>query len=235
MVESTYDGEMLSAFSRNGKALDDERPTLRAAAAELHDGVAQALFATSMEVEELIGVDGVPAEVRERLGRIASGLHQTSLELRGVLLAMFHGNSDRRGYTTVERIRSCVDDVMQRSELTVDIRLEGAGVEPDGDCADLIVRSVREGLANVVKHADATEVLVIIRRGDCWWTVMVEDDGLGDATVVRHIIAKSAGLTLGLASLSAEAERLGGRLWLSSAGRLSGVNLSVSVPVRSGI
>jgi signal transduction histidine kinase len=186
-----------------------------------------------MEAEELLDADGVPVEVRERLGRLASSLHQTSLELRGVLLGMFDGRPDRRDTgTVIDRIRSCVDHLLRRSELTVDIHVEGAGIEPVEDRADLLVRTVREALANVVKHADATEVLVIIRRGDRWWTVMVEDDGTGETTVIRHIIARSAGLTLGLASLSAEAGRLGGRLWLSSAGRLSGVSLSVSVPVR---
>ncbi|GAB3390355.1 sensor histidine kinase [Amycolatopsis echigonensis] len=212
----------------------DDRRVLRAAAAELHDGVAQTLFASSMEIEELTDVAGVPADVRERMARIASNLHKASLELRGVLVGMFEPGNAERGRTVVDRIRACVDDLLQRSDLTVDIRLEGTGTEPDDECAGLVVRCVREGLANVVKHADATEVLVIVRRGGSWWTVMVEDDGIGDAAVVRHIITKSAGLSLGLASLSAEAERLGGRLWLSSAGRLSGVSLSVSVPVQAG-
>jgi signal transduction histidine kinase len=210
----------------------DPLKILRSAAAELHDGVAQDLFAASMEVEELIHAGGLPPGVSDQLARIASNLHKSSLQLRGVLTGMFEGNLDRRGDTVVERLRSCVERALHRSDLTIDIRLEGTGPEPDPDCADLVVRSVREGLANVVKHADATEVLVIVRRGTTWWTVMVEDDGLGEAAVVRHMIAKSAGLTLGLASLVAEADRLGGRLWLSSAGRLSGVNLSISVPVR---
>lgn len=222
-------------FAPSGAAASvDDRRVLRTAAAELHDGVAQSLFASSMELEELVDADSLPAEVRERLLRIASNLHKTSLELRGVLAGMFDPGNTDRARTVVERIRACVTDLMQRSDLTVDIRLEGAGTEPDEECAGLIVRCVREGLANVAKHADATEVLVIVRRGGGWWTVMIEDDGIGDAAVVRHLIAKTSGLSLGLASLSAEAERLGGRLWLSSAGRLSGVSLSVSVPVEPG-
>lgn len=218
-------------FSRERNPSPDPAKVLRSTAAELHDGVAQDLFVSSMEIEELTRVPGVPAAVGEQLARIASNLHQSSLELRGVLTAMFEGDLERRGETVVERIRPCVDHALRRSDLTVDIRLEGAGAEPGADSADLIVRGVREGLANVVKHAEASEALVIVRRGEKWWTVMVEDDGLGDANAVRHIITNSAGLTLGLASLAAEAERLGGRLWMSSAGRLSGLNLSVSVPV----
>lgn len=217
-------------FTREPDPSPDSAKILRTTAAELHDGVAQDLFVSSIEIEELTQVPEVPAAISRQLARIASNLHQSSLELRGVLNAMFEGDMERRGETVIERIRPCVDHVLQRCDLTIDIRLEGTGAEPDADAADLIVRAVREGLANVVKHADATEVLIIVRRGNLWWTVMVEDDGLGDATSVRHLVTNSTGQTLGLASLAAEADRLGGRLWMSSAGRLSGVSLSVSVP-----
>lgn len=213
--------------------VDGDRRALRAAAAELHDGVAQTLFVVGVEVDELLQADGMSAEVRERLAVIASGLRHASVELRGAMLTMFDGDPDRLDQSVVDRVRSCAEAVNQRGGPRVHIGLEGTGAEPDRDRADLLVRSAREGLANVVKHAHASEALVILRRGEHWWTVMVEDDGIGDGAVVRQALARSSGVNLGLASLSAEASRLGGRLWLSPAGLLTGVNLSVSVPVRA--
>ncbi len=45
--------------------------------------------------------------------------------------------------------------------------------------AQLAYRIVREGLRNVVKHADASSALVEIRREDGWVHVVVADDGRG--------------------------------------------------------
>src|SRR5262249_39183621 len=45
--------------------------------------------------------------------------------------------------------------------------------------AQLAFRIVREGLRNVVKHAEATSALVEIRREDGWVYVLVADDGKG--------------------------------------------------------
>ncbi|WP_020497541.1 MULTISPECIES: sensor histidine kinase [Sciscionella] len=206
------------------------RRVLRVAAAELHDGVAQELFAASMDVEESACAAGVPAGVADQLGRIASNLHKSSLELRGLLTGMLEGNLPRQRMTVVDRIRACVEQTASRGDLTVDVRLEGAGPDPGPDGAELVVRTAREGIANVVKHAEASEALVTVRRGRAWWTILVEDDGTGEAAAIRATLSRSAGLKIGLASLTAEAQRLGGRLWLSSAGRLGGVGLSVSVP-----
>jgi signal transduction histidine kinase len=51
--------------------------------------------------------------------------------------------------------------------------------------AQLAYRIAREGLRNVVKHADATTAVVEIRREDGWVHVLVADDGKGvDPSVI---------------------------------------------------
>ncbi|MGH3466751.1 MAG: hypothetical protein ACRDQF_03335, partial [Thermocrispum sp.] len=67
-----------------------------------------------------------------------------------------------------------------------------------------------------------------------WWTVEIEDDGVGDSADVRTRLSQPVGLSFGLSSLADEAARLGGRLWVSRAQRLAGISLSVSVPVGLG-
>ena len=67
-----------------------------------------------------------------------------------------------------------------RAELTV---TEGDGPVPTAAAAArLLLRAVREGLANVAKHAGASRVeVILVRRDERWWTVEVCDDGSGDA------------------------------------------------------
>ena len=109
----------------------------------------------------------------------------------------------------------------------------GTGPEPVGAAREVVVRAVREGLANARKHAVATRAVVTVRRGRRWWTVDVDDDGTGDEHTLRCSLNDISGGSYGLRSLAREAARAGGRLWISQAPGLGGIRLSVSVPAGS--
>ena len=82
-------------------------------------------------------------------------------------------------------------------------------------------RIVHESLANVVRHAGATRCSVVLRAAD-GLEVLVEDDGRG----MPH--AGSAGV--GLVSMRARAEELGGRLDVES-GPEGGTRVRAWLPV----
>jgi signal transduction histidine kinase len=202
----------------------------RDVAAELHDGVAQQLFAASLDVEEMLDLRELPDEARQRLERLADRLSRSSRDLRSVLHAMLAGRPRPTSDSCVlDRVHARLADV--HSDITVDLQVTGEGPEPDAVAGDLVVRAVTEGLANIVKHGDASQALVLIRRGTSWWTVEVHDDGIGDPAEVRIKMAQRSGMCFGLCSLADEARRLGGRIWISGAARLGGISLSLSVPV----
>lgn len=204
---------------------------IRQLATELHDGLVQDLFASRLEVDELIAAHDLPPEAAERLQRLAGRLGESSDALRSVIYRLFHNGAGAvGGGSMLERITATVNDSVHRGTITTDLRVEGEGVEPGSAAADLMVRVVREGLANVVKHACASQALVVVRGVQAWWTIEIDDDGVGDPMEVRRTITHPAGLSFGVASLADEASRLGGRLSVGSAGRLGGIRLSVSVP-----
>lgn len=204
---------------------------MRQLATELHDGLVQDLFASRLEVNELIAAHDLPPEAAERLQRLAGRLGESSDVLRSVIYHLFHNGAGAGGGGSVlERITASVNDSVNYGTITTDLRVEGEGVEPGPAEADLMVRVVREGLANVVKHACASQALVVVRGVQAWWTIEIDDDGVGDPGEVRRTITRPAGLSFGMASLADEAGRLGGRLSVGPAGRLGGIRLSVSVP-----
>lgn len=204
---------------------------MRQLATELHDGLVQDLFAVRLEVDELVAAHDLPPEAAERLQRLAGQLDESSNALRSVIYRLFHsGAGTGGGGSVLERITASVNDSANRSTITTDLRVEGEGVEPGPAAADLMVRVVREGLANVVKHACASQALVVVCGGRACWTIEIDDDGVGDPREVRRTITCPARLSFGMASLADEAGRLGGTLSVGSAGRLGGIQLSVSVP-----
>ena len=150
-------------------------------------------------------------------------------ELRGALFKMLEAGARARGAAPpTGRVREAVAEFREGQGIPVTLRVHGAGPEPSPAAARLLVRAVREGLANVVKHANAADVLVVLRCGRRWWTVEVHDDGSGNPQVVRECAAKAT--SFGLYSL-VDTARVGGRFWVSEAPALGGVRLSVSVPV----
>jgi signal transduction histidine kinase len=202
-------------------------------AAELHDGLSQQLFAAELDVHELRCTPGLTPEVREVLDRLALRLEMSSKELRGALFKMLEAEREHEELVAVsERVRDSVADFRDRHGCRAVLEIEGNGPEPDPAAARVLLRTVREGLANVAKHARAAQVLVVLRRGRRWWTVEVHDDGSGDPAEVSR--CASAATSFGLFSLDTESARVGGRLWVTRAEGLRGVQLNVSVPVGAG-
>ncbi|WP_214366558.1 GAF domain-containing sensor histidine kinase [Pseudonocardia sp. H11422] len=200
-------------------------------ATELHDGVTQEVFAAAVEVSELLATPGLPASMVPALQRLATRLDAGSRQLRAALAETAHPAPQLvEGRSVVDEVKDRLADFSRSSGVTVDVHVRGTGPPPVPQSAKVLVRTVREGLANVAKHAGATEVAVAIHRGVNWWSVEVDDDGPGDPHAVRVGMTRGPTSSFGLASLAAEAAALGGRLWIDTSPRLGGLRLSVAVP-----
>lgn len=197
-------------------------------ATELHDGVTQLLFSAGMGLEEALDHPGMPEEAGEMLRVVRCQINEGGHQLRQALFELARptvSSSD-----TLGAIRAVLEDFRERTGATVDVQIAGRGTDLTGHRRKLAVRTVSEALRNVEKHADATQVLIRVRRGNAWWMVDVDDDGLGDPPGVRRHLSLETE-RFGLYSLSQEAERLQGRLWVVRAPRLGGVCVSLSLPV----
>jgi signal transduction histidine kinase len=100
--------------------------------------------------------------------------------------------------------------------LRVDVETEG-GAEPASQALSLFLfEAVRELLFNVVKHADAPQARVRLKRsGDSQIEIRVEDDGAGFTTTECPSGSTAPGL--GLFSVRERLELLGGHMEIRSA------------------
>ena len=96
------------------------------------------------------------------------------------------------------------------SETGVRVHIQAAGLPelPLRTEAELY-RIVQEALTNVRKHADATQVTIVLRAGGGYLSLLVRDDGAGFAP-------ESAGNGHGILGMRERARLLGGRLRLRS-------------------
>jgi signal transduction histidine kinase len=151
-----------------GRAVAVERARV---ASEIHDGLAQYLFALSTHVSML--ESGAPLE--ELLPRMKEATSSAQQEARFAVLAL----SSASGTAPFDAaLRRYVDFLTADGELAVELDLDPAvALAPDEQIE--IFRIVQEGLANARRHAGAREAVVTIARRAGRRIVTVVDDGRG--------------------------------------------------------
>jgi two-component system NarL family sensor kinase len=172
----------------------------RELAETLHDGPLQNLLAARLDLEELAERYHDPdlEAVRLAVTRTATQLRSTLTTLHPAVLAELG---------LAAAVRELVHQYADRDRFEIETELAEVGKPP---VQDLLYRAARELLTNVVKHADATHVLIRLERDDQWITLSVIDNGRGfDPALVDERITEGH---IGLASLVARAEAMGGTM-----------------------
>ena len=181
-----------------GRAVADERARV---AREIHDGLAQYLFAISTGVSML--ESGAPLD--EVLPRLKQAAITAQQEARFAVLALSSAGGSARFDSALRRyVEVLTADGMLDVELDVDPTVRLA---PDEQIE--VFRIVQEGLGNARRHAGARHVEISISHRTGRRVVLVSDDGSGfDDSVVPS--------GLGIANMRLRAEAIEGELTLRS-------------------
>jgi signal transduction histidine kinase len=199
---------------------------------ELHDELGQALTALKINLDlarRALPADA-PAQVSSRLVE-ASSLAVSVLEKARSLSLKFHpAILDDLGL--VSALRWEVDRYEQRTGQSVDFEADLSDVRLRPELEITIYRVVTEALTNVMRHAQAGHVRVLLRAGDGQIVAGVEDDGVGfDAA--NWFDSPSERRSLGLIGMRERTGLLGGQLEVVSAPGC-GTRVQAVFPVDTG-
>jgi signal transduction histidine kinase len=190
-------------------------------ARELHDETGQALTSILLglkAVEEARGGDGLSqaaANLRELVVATLQDVRRLAVELRPKALDDFG---------LVPALERLVETFAEGTGIDVQLepRLGDARLPEHIETA--LYRLIQEALTNVVKHAHATTVSILLVRRDGRVSAIVEDNGRG----FDPVEARADGL--GLVGMRERAALVGGRLTIEAA-EGSGTTIAVEVPV----
>jgi signal transduction histidine kinase len=156
------------SFAEFGRAVAEERARV---AREIHDGLAQYLFAVSTHASMLEA--GAPLE--QTLPKLKQAAAAAQQEARFAVLAL----SSASGSAPFDAaLRRYVEFLTADGVLEVDVEIDPAmSLAPDEQIE--VFRIVQEGLANVRKHAGARRAEVWIGQRLGRRIVSVRDDGVG--------------------------------------------------------
>ncbi len=156
-------------------AVQEERNRI---ARDIHDTVLQCLFGTVYTLESCLRL--IPEEhrvVRDRLESVLRFSSKTIRQIRGLIFDMWIG-----GMTTsefVSELKSYLEDLGRPETLQAEIKVEGDLTELTPFTRKHLFRIAQEALANVVRHAQATEVRVHLTSDGQAVLLVVQDNGVG--------------------------------------------------------
>ncbi len=200
----------------------------RRIANDLHDRIGQALSFAEMRLKSAKAVDGVDEgavdEALVLLGRTSEDVRTLQFELSPPILYDLG----------IEAALSWLaDDLGRRSGIAIKVEADELPARLPDAAAGILFRGVRELLTNVIKHAQAPEAHVSLRRSGDGLVVRVEDRGVGFDAESLSLDADRA--RFGLFSVREQLRRLGGKLTIDSVER-RGTCVSIEMPlVSSGI
>jgi signal transduction histidine kinase len=187
------------------KAVATERSRL---ARDLHDAVTQTLFSASLIAEVLPRLwERNPGEARRRLDELRQLTRGALAEMRSLLLEL--RPSALIQAETSELFRHLADAFTGRARIPVNFQIEGDAPLP-ADVKVGLYRIAQEALNNIARHAEATQVDLLIRCTHQEIRLRITDNGRGfdpDSVSAEH---------LGLGIMKERAEHIGAVLVLKS-------------------
>jgi signal transduction histidine kinase len=190
-------------------AHEEERKRI---ARELHDQLSQQLISMNLGLEALKGQSALPEQARrqvedlqhildalaEEVARIEHNLHPAALE----------------GATLHEALLDYVEQWAEETGIHLTTDISATEEELPLAVKTCLFRVTQESLTNIYKHAQASEVSIILRSRKAELILIIEDNGIGLNLDESHDMV---GTGLGLRSMRERVELLGGTLEIESA------------------
>lgn len=206
------------------RAAEEERKRL---ALELHDDMAQRLAALLLRVRLASETqirerrEALLAELREALVDTAAALHRIARGLRPPALA-------EAGLEAA--IRSDVRSRLADTDLDVELDLDPVGELLDEDQKLVLYRVLQEAISNVVRHADASRLVIRLRQNGERILAEADDDGRGFVVEEVDVLAGR----LGILGMRERAASVGARVEIQSE-LGEGTRVNVDLPLRTKV
>jgi signal transduction histidine kinase len=196
---------------------------------DLHDGIIQSIYAAGLHLEQATAeADQSPERTRERIGTVMGELNRITGDIRSTIFDLRSGELESRDAEAI--VLAVADELQAHTLVELEIGSEGLfrpRLRPEQ--AEHLRNIVTEAFSNILRHAQASRVIVRMACSQRRFTLEIRDDGIGfnpDVTPARG----RRGSAQGLANVRRRAELLDASLEIESAPE-RGSRLSLTMPV----
>jgi signal transduction histidine kinase len=196
-------------------------------AGELHDTLSQMLFSVALKLEWCLShLPDVP-EVRDKLEEIR---HETGFMMAQIRRLIAKLSPETTSDSFVQRVQTLLRQFRELTGATADLIAAGDLRRLDPRREEVLQKTFQEGLANIAKHARATEVTIRVEVENGAVRFEVTDNGVGLAGVADSADLFRVPGHFGLRQMAERIEALDGRISLATAVP-SGFRLSGTIPL----
>ncbi len=156
---------------------------------EMHDSLAQSLAGLRIQARILDETlhQGDEQVTWEELEKLQSQVEQANQELR-CLIGRFR--APLQSYEVIDSVEKEISLFKQKHNANVYFQNEWQQDSLSADQRTDVIRIVQEALTNIGKHANASNVRVLLRHQSNRYRLMVEDDGEGFDTVDSSVAGR---------------------------------------------
>lgn len=204
-LKSTYEQEILKA------ELEVKEQTLHVVSLEIHDNIGQILSLvklnlSKMKAEQDIGLAGRIVSTKELVTKAIQDLRNLSKSLNTEYVST---------QLLSESLRMELHQIEKAGTLTTSLEVTGSERSLDPQHQVIIFRVAQEALHNILKHAEATHVWIILNFTSNYLTLKIQDDGIGfNATPVLENRMASSGT--GVRNMFYRSRLMGGKFILDT-------------------
>ncbi|MFE4537169.1 HAMP domain-containing sensor histidine kinase [Streptomyces scopuliridis] len=165
----------------SGLALSAQEAERRRIAQELHDEIGQTLTAVLLELKRV--ADRAPEPLRDELRHVQETTRDSLDEIRRIARRLRPGVLEELGL--ISALKALTSEITTHSGLSVRCGFDSALPRLGEDVELVLYRVAQEGLTNIVRHADARQVALTLRRTTGGVELRLTDDGRGIGTATE--------------------------------------------------
>jgi two-component system NarL family sensor kinase len=199
-------------------------------ASDLHDSTCQHLIAASLNVLRMRRAMSGNGSAERLCDDIDASLEQAQREIRAFTYLLHPQNLLTDGLkATIEQF---VDGFSARTSIKTSLEIAPEVDKLSYDRQRSVLRVIQEALANVFRHAQATQVKVAMEATATHFKLRITDNGRGMPTSQANSGAKLISFGVGIPAMKARLQQLGGTLEIhsSSARAHRGTTLCAVIP-----
>lgn len=190
-------------------------------ARDLHDAVSQQLFALAMFSEAAIKqLDKAPHLAKEQMMEVSKAALQSQTEMRALLLHLrpvyLSGEPLHKG------ILKLVEELQQKSRMDFQVSISD-NLDISDTIEEHVFRIVQEALSNILRHSNASKVVIHISSRSNELLIHIGDNGQG------FHVEEDKKTSYGLKTMKERSEELGGAFQIRSSER-EGTYVDIRIP-----